>query len=74
MAELDWNLQALAYHADMHENGLRKTLAGESFKSETLAKLAHALGVHPIDLIEAEGFGDPHMDAPAIPVHLTIPN
>lgn len=35
------------------------------FQGQTLDKLASALEVNPIDLLDTEGFPDPHMGAPA---------
>jgi DNA-binding Xre family transcriptional regulator len=68
MAEKEWTLADLAHHSDVHENTLRRLLNGEKFQSDTLGRLAEALGVHPVDLIEADGYSYPHMDAPALSV------
>lgn len=68
MAELDWTLGDLAAASKIHENTLRRLLKGEVFNSDTLGRLALALSVAPIDLIEFDKaeFGLPHMDAPAL--------
>lgn len=67
MAQREWTIFDLAYNADLHYNTVKKVLDGAAFTSGTLEKLATALDVHPVDLIEAEGYSSPHMDAPAIP-------
>lgn len=60
MAEREWTLGDMAHHSGIHENTLRRMMRGETFNSDTLGKLAQALNLHPVDLIE--------MDAPAPPV------
>lgn len=68
MAENDWTLGDMAMHSGIHENTLRRLLKGEVFNSDTLARLAQALKITPVDLIEFDEseFGVPHMDAPAL--------
>ena len=44
---------------------LRRLLAGEPFTSDTIKKLAKGLKCNPLDLLETEGYPDPHLVAPA---------
>lgn len=68
MAEREWTLGQLAVASGIHENTLRRLLRGEVFNSDTLGRLAQALEVAPVDLIEKNEteFVPPHMDAPAL--------
>lgn len=63
---LEENMSArdLASAAGIGEATMYRILNGARFESTTLAKVAAALGCHPVDLIEAEGFASPHVDAP----------
>lgn len=57
--------QQLARSAGLSNHTVGRVLKGEGFASPTLDKLAKALKCHPIDIIAAEGYADPHMGAPA---------
>lgn len=52
--------------SDIHEQTLYRLMSGATFNSETLGKLAKALDCNPVDLIESDGYTDPHVDAPAM--------
>lgn len=64
----DMTLRDLAQASDIGEATIYRVVNGAPFTSETLGKMAKALGCHPVDLIDAEGYAIPHMDAPAIAV------
>jgi DNA-binding Xre family transcriptional regulator len=66
LIELDLDQQGLAARSGLSEITVSRLMQGKAFNSETLGKLATALGCHPVDLIEAKGFASPHMVAPAI--------
>lgn len=65
MAEKNYDQRTLARKSGLSEPTIYNVLKGKSFSSDTLAKLAKALECHPVDLIEADGFVDPHVDASA---------
>ena len=41
------------------------SLDSDKFRGKTVEAIARALKVHPFDIIEAEGYPDPHLDASA---------
>ncbi len=61
----DMTARDLAALSGISEATMYRLMGGAAFNSDTLGKLAGALGCHPVDLIEAEGFERPHVDAPA---------
>ena len=56
----------LAIAAGIGEATMYRLLNGAAFNSDTLGKLAAALECHPVDLIQAEGYVSPHVDAPTV--------
>lgn len=66
LLELEMSARDLALAAGIGEATMYRILNGARFESTTLSKVASALGCHPVDLIEAEGFDPPHVDAPII--------
>lgn len=64
LTDRDMTARDLAAAADISEGTMYRMMGGAAFTSETLGKLAKALKCHPIDLIEADGFATPHLDAP----------
>lgn len=66
LLDLEMSARDLAVAAGIGEATMYRILNGAPFESKTLGKVAAALGCHPVDLIEAEGFGSPHVDAPVI--------
>ena len=66
LIDLDWTQRDLARESGLSEPTVYNVLGGKRFTSETLEKLATALGVNPIDLVEAEGYESPHVAAPAV--------
>jgi len=64
LTDRDMTARDLAAVAGISEATMYRLLGGEAFSSVTLGKLALALECHPTDLIEAEGFAHPHLDAP----------
>lgn len=44
---------------------LRRLLDGKPFASDTIKTLAKGLKCNPLDLLETDGFPDPHLGAPA---------
>ncbi len=63
LAERNISARKLALTADIGEATMYRLLSGGKFNSETLGKLAEALGCHPVDLVDAEGYSSPHMVA-----------
>ena len=57
----------LAERVDMHPNGILKIKREQSTTFATLEKLCRALECHPFDLIVAEGYPEPFLDAPVNP-------
>lgn len=57
---------ALAKKSGLHWTTISKLVSGQGFRSETLDAIANALEVNPLDLLQVEGFPDPHLAAPAI--------
>lgn len=56
----------LAKISGVSEPTITRLLQGKPFTSDTLGKIAGALGCHPVDLIDAKGYAPPHVDAPII--------
>jgi DNA-binding Xre family transcriptional regulator len=66
LVDRDMSARDLAAKAGISEGTMYRMMNGAVFNSDTLGKLAEALGCHPVDLIEGEGFASPHMDAPPV--------
>lgn len=66
LLDLEMSARDLASEAGIGEATMYRILNGAAFESKTLGKVAAALGCHPVDLIEAEGYASPHVDAPVI--------
>lgn len=64
LMDRDMTARDLAALAGISEATMYRVLNGEPFNSVTLGKVAQALGCHPVDLIEADGFTSPHVGAP----------
>lgn len=60
----DLDQRELSKLSGISEPTITRLLHGRAFSSDTLGRLAAALGCHPIDLIDANGFPAPHMGAP----------
>ncbi|GIV73500.1 MAG: hypothetical protein KatS3mg049_2056 [Caldilinea sp.] len=58
-------LRDLADASGVGEATVYRMVNGAPFRSETLGKVAEALGCHPVDLIVGEGYASPHVGAPA---------
>lgn len=58
-------VEDLAAKADMSPTTVYTSWDSNRYRGETLDKLAGALGVHPFDLLDAEGYPSPHVGAPA---------
>lgn len=63
LAERNISARELASTADIGEATMYRLLNGAKFNSGTLGKLAEALGCHPVDLVDAEGYSSPHLVA-----------
>lgn len=61
----DMDQQMLAQSSGISEQTIVRLLQGKPFTSDTLGKLANALECHPVDLIDGNGFGFPHVDPSA---------
>ena len=68
-SEIDTQLE-LAQKAGLDKYTISRLLDGGTFTSGTVEKLATALRCNPIDLLEADGYPAPHVDAQAF---ATIP-
>lgn len=66
LIERDMDQRALAEASGLSEITISRVMQGKPFNSETLGKVAEALGCHPVDLIDATGYGSPHVVAPTI--------
>lgn len=66
LAERDMTVRDLGKVSEIHEQTIYRLMSGATFNSESLGKLAKALDCNPIDLIEAEGYPAPHVDAPVM--------
>jgi len=65
LAEQGETVRDLAKRADMGEATLYRLMAGASFNSDTLDKLAKALDCAPADLISGDGYASPLVVAQA---------
>lgn len=63
LLERNMDQQGLAERSELSEITISRLMQGKPFTSETLGKMAKALGCHPIDLINAEGYSSPHLVA-----------
>lgn len=64
LLERDMDQRGLAVGSGLSEITISRLMQGRPFSSETLGKLAKALGCHPVDLIDAKGYSAPHLVAP----------
>lgn len=64
LTDRDMTARDLAAAAEISEGTMYRMMGGAAFTSDTLGKLAKALGCHPVDLIDAQGYMHPHLDAP----------
>ena len=62
----------LARRADIAYITLKRAYDGDNYTRDTLVALANALGRHPHDLEDCEGFPTPLDHAPAVAVTPTI--
>lgn len=53
----------LAHRIEMHYNGVKRIQREQSTSLTGLEKLCGALDCHPFDLIVAEGYPEPFLDA-----------
>ena len=65
LIDLEMDQKDLAARSGLSAITISRLMQGNPFSSETLGKIAKALECHPIDLIDANGFASPHVDAPA---------
>ncbi len=63
LLERELDQQRLAERSELSEITISRLMQGKPFTSETLGKIAKALGCHPVDLIDAKGYSDPHLVA-----------
>lgn len=56
----------LAEQSGVSEQTIVRLLKGKAFTSDTLGKLAEALNVNPVDLIQSDGHPDPLVEAQAV--------
>ena len=68
LAQRDLDQKQLSELSGVSEQTIVRLLKGLPFTSETLGKIAGALDVNPIDLIDAEGYADPLVVASAASV------
>lgn len=66
LIDLEIDQKDLAERSGLSAITISRLMQGSPFSSETLAKIAHALDCHPIDLIDAKGFASPHVVAPVV--------
>ena len=66
LLERDMSARELAKKADVGEATIYRILNGAAFTSDTLGKIAEALGCNPVDLISSENFASPLVEASAI--------
>ena len=59
-------IEELAERSGVTSLTIRRLFKGAGFKSDTVQKLADALGCNPLDLLTVEGYPDPHVGAPAL--------
>jgi DNA-binding Xre family transcriptional regulator len=65
-AEMDITMRDLATAADIGEATMYRITNGAGFNLETLGKLADALKLNPIDLLDIEGFPPPLVGASTV--------
>jgi DNA-binding Xre family transcriptional regulator len=65
LIDLEMDQKDLAARSGVTPITISRLMQGHPFNSETLGKVALALGCHPVDLIDANGFASPHVGAPA---------
>ena len=58
--------EELAQRAGITQRTLTNIMSGKNARLDTVAALAKALESHPFDILVAEGFPSPHVEAPAI--------
>ncbi len=58
------SLRDLAVLSELGEATMYRIINGAEFNSKTLGKLATALDVSPVDLLDVSGYADPHLVAP----------
>lgn len=63
--------QTLAKISEVSEPTITRMKRGEKFTSDTLGKLAKALGCNPIDLLDTSGYVSPHLGAPSFAPSIT---
>ncbi len=61
-----WKVTDLAEKSGVGYSTIYRAIRGEVFNSDTLEKMAKALGVNPIDLLEVKGEPAPLMGAPSV--------
>ena len=61
-----YTIEDLAKLSGVSSFTIRKLFKGAGFKSDTVQRLADALGCNPLDLLTVEGYPDPHVGAPAL--------
>lgn len=66
LLDMGWEQKDLARAAGVTEATVSRLLSGGPFTSDTLGKLATALQVNPVDLIDPAGYTAPHMEPPAL--------
>ncbi len=65
LIEKGWDQRTLAKVSNVSEPTITRMKRGETFNSETLGKIAKALGCNPIDLLDTKGYPAPLMVSPA---------
>ena len=58
-------VEDLASKAEISPNTIYTSWDTNKFQGQTLDKMASTLNVNPIDLLDTEGYPDPHLGAPA---------
>ena len=66
LIEKGWDQRILARESGISEPTITRMKRGETFNSETLGKLARALGCNPIDLLDTRDYPAPHLVAPTL--------
>jgi DNA-binding Xre family transcriptional regulator len=62
----DMSLRDLAKRSKVGEATIYRVVNGGAFTSDTLGKIADVLECSPVDLIDPEGYANPHLDAPTV--------
>lgn len=68
LIEKGWDQGDLARASNVSEPTITRMKRGETFNSETLGKMARALGCNPIDLLDTRDYPAPHMVAPTFAI------